>query len=79
VGCGTGHHVAGSFDNIDHGVLLSILREQIHDGRFTRLLSELLKAGYLEDWSFRPTRSGTPQGGIVTPKTILQKSRSCSI
>src|SRR5262245_58413909 len=59
--------IKGFFDNIDHEVLLSILREKTHDGRFIRLISELLKAGYLEDWSFRPTHSGTPQGGIVSP------------
>jgi group II intron reverse transcriptase/maturase len=59
--------IKGFFDNIDHGVLLSILREKIHDERFIRLIGELLKAGYLEDWKFRPTRSGTPPGGIVSP------------
>src|SRR5262249_54100040 len=55
------------FDTIDHEVMLSILREKIHDKRFIRLIGALLKAGYLEEWSFRPTRSGTPQGGIVSP------------
>jgi group II intron reverse transcriptase/maturase len=59
--------IKGFFDNIDHEVMLSILCEKIHDGRFIRLISELLKAGYLEDWSVRPTYSGTPQGGIVSP------------
>lgn len=59
--------IKGFFDNIDHEVMLSILREKIHDGRFIRLVSELLKAGYLEDWSYRPTHSGTPQGGIISP------------
>jgi group II intron reverse transcriptase/maturase len=59
--------IKGFFDNIHHESMLSILREKIHDGRFIRLISELLKAGYLEDWSFRPTHSGTPQGGIVSP------------
>jgi group II intron reverse transcriptase/maturase len=59
--------ITGFFDNIHHERLLSILSEKIHDGRFLRLISELLKAGYLEDWRFRPTRSGTPQGGIVSP------------
>lgn len=54
--------IKGYFDNIDHEVLLSILREKIHDGRFVRLIGELLKAGYLEDWSYRPTHSGAPQG-----------------
>jgi group II intron reverse transcriptase/maturase len=59
--------IKGCFDNIDHAVLLSILREKIHDNRFLILIENLLKAGYLEQWSYRPTFSGTPQGGIVSP------------
>jgi group II intron reverse transcriptase/maturase len=59
--------IKGFFDNIHHQSMLSILSEKIHDGRFLRLISELLRAGYLEEWSFRPTRSGAPQGGIVSP------------
>lgn len=59
--------IKGCFDNIDHQVLLSILREHIHDNRFLRLLQNLLKAGYLENWHYVPTLSGTPQGGIISP------------
>jgi group II intron reverse transcriptase/maturase len=59
--------IKGCFDNIDHSVLLSILREKIHDHRFLTLVENLLKAGYLEQWTYRPTLSGTPQGGIVSP------------
>jgi group II intron reverse transcriptase/maturase len=59
--------IKGCFDNIDHAVLLSILREKIHDNRFLLLIENLLKAGYLEKWDYRPTLSGTPQGGIVSP------------
>ena len=59
--------IKGCFDNIDHSVLLSILREKIHDGRFIALVEGLLQAGYLEEWKYRPTLSGTPQGGIVSP------------
>lgn len=59
--------IKGFFDNICHKIMLSILSEKIHDGRFIRLVSELLKAGYLEDWRLRPTHSGAPQGGIVSP------------
>jgi group II intron reverse transcriptase/maturase len=59
--------IRGCFDNIDHCLLLSILREKIHDNRFLRLLANLLQAGYLEDWKYTPTLSGTPQGGIVSP------------
>jgi len=57
----------GSFDRIDHGVLLSILGEKIHDNRFLRLIRHLLQAGYLEDWQYHKTLSGSPQGGVVSP------------
>ncbi len=59
--------IAGCFDNIDHTVLLSILRERIHDNRFLRLVEGLLRAGYCEQWKYFPTLSGSPQGGIVSP------------
>ena len=59
--------IKGCFDNIDHEVLLSVLREKLHDNRFLRLLKYLLKAGYVEDWKYGPTVSGTPQGGVVSP------------
>jgi group II intron reverse transcriptase/maturase len=59
--------ISSYFDSIDHGVLLTILRENIHDNRFIRLLENLLKAGYMEEWVFHRTLSGTPQGGVVSP------------
>jgi group II intron reverse transcriptase/maturase len=59
--------IKGCFDNIDHQILLSILREKIHDNRFLRLVENLLKAGYMEEWRYHPTLSGTPQGGIISP------------
>ena len=55
------------FDNLDHEVLLGILAERIHDGRFLNLVAGLLRAGYLEEWRFSRTLSGTPQGGIISP------------
>ncbi len=59
--------VAKCFDTLSHERLLSILRETIHDERFIRLISDLLKAGYLEDWRWNQTYSGTPQGSIISP------------
>jgi group II intron reverse transcriptase/maturase len=59
--------IKGCFDNIDHEILLSILRERILDNRFIRLVETMLKAGYLEQWERRPTLSGTPQGGVASP------------
>jgi len=47
--------------------MLSILGEKIHDGRFLRLMKGLFEAGYLEEWTYHATLSGTPQGGVVSP------------
>jgi hypothetical protein len=38
------------FGNFDPEIMLSTLGEKIHDGRFLRLMRNMLKAGYLEDW-----------------------------
>jgi len=59
--------IKGCFDNIDHEILLGIIRRDIHDGRFLALIDGLLKAGYMEDWKRHDTFSGTPQGGIISP------------
>lgn len=59
--------ISRCFDALDHELILSILRESIHDEQFITLISRLLKAGYLEDWKFNKTLSGVPQGGIVSP------------
>jgi group II intron reverse transcriptase/maturase len=59
--------IKACFDQIDHGVLLSILGEKIHDNRFLRLIRHLLQAGYLEDWQYHKTLSGSPQGGVISP------------
>ena len=55
------------FDTIDHDVLMNILGKSFHDGRFLRLINNILKAGYMENWQYNKTMSGTPQGGIVSP------------
>ena len=59
--------IKGFFDNIDHNVLISILRERISDERFLRLIRKFFNAGYVEDWKYNKTYSGTPQGGIISP------------
>ncbi len=59
--------VVGFFDNIDHDILLELLRKRIDDERFIDLIRQMLKAGYVEDWTLHPTFSGTPQGGVVSP------------
>jgi group II intron reverse transcriptase/maturase len=59
--------IRSCFDKIDHTVLQNILGEKIQDSRFLRLISGLLKAGYLEEWKYNATYSGCPQGGVVSP------------
>lgn len=59
--------ISKCFDALSHELLLTILRETIKDERFLRLISGLLRAGYLEDWRWNQTYSGTPQGSIVSP------------
>ncbi|HUN32055.1 MAG TPA: reverse transcriptase domain-containing protein [Trebonia sp.] len=59
--------ISDCFGSLDHETLLGILAEKIHDNRFLRLMRHMLKAGYLEDWEYRDTLSGVPQGGPVSP------------
>jgi group II intron reverse transcriptase/maturase len=59
--------IKGCFDNIDHYVLLEILARNIKDNRFLKLIRQMLQAGYLEEWQYHSTYSGTPQGGVVSP------------
>jgi group II intron reverse transcriptase/maturase len=59
--------ISDCFGSFDHEILLGILAEKIHDQRFLRLIRNMLKAGYLEDWEYRETLSGVPQGGVVSP------------
>ncbi|MEU0941140.1 reverse transcriptase domain-containing protein [Embleya sp. NPDC005971] len=59
--------IAQCFDRLDHSVMLRILGEKIHDNRFLRLVWNMLKAGYMEDWVWNATHSGSPQGGVVSP------------
>lgn len=59
--------IKGFFDNIDHHVLIGILRRKIHDEKFINLIWKFLRAGYVEDWVFHKTYSGAPQGGIISP------------
>ena len=59
--------ISQCFDRLDHSVMLRILGEKIHDNRFLRLVRNMLKAGYMEDWIWNATHSGSPQGGVVSP------------
>ena len=60
--------IKGCFDNINHRLLLQKLwRIGIHDKRVLKIISQMLKAGYMENDLFHATELGTPQGGILSP------------
>ena len=59
--------ISDCFGSLDHSIMVRILAEKIHDNRFLRLIGNMLKAGYLEDWEYHDTLSGCPQGGVVSP------------
>jgi retron-type reverse transcriptase len=59
--------IKGYFNNIDHEILMKLLEKRIEDSQFLDLIRDMLKAGYVEDWQYHKTYSGTPQGGIVSP------------
>jgi RNA-directed DNA polymerase len=64
------------FDNLDQGHLRTFLRLRVRDGVLLRLIDKWLKAGVMEDGSVSYPEAGTPQGGVVTPPTML---RTCSV
>jgi RNA-directed DNA polymerase len=64
--------IKGAFDSINHDVLLRVLSEKIQDNRLLGLIQRLLQAGYLENWRYGATLSGTPQGSVLTLPTTWQ-------
>ena len=59
--------IKGCFDNISHNVLAGFIEKKVKDARFIQLIRKFLSAGYMENWKYNETYSGTPQGGIVSP------------
>lgn len=59
--------IKGYFDNIDHHILINILRERIKDEAFIELIWKFLKSGYMEKWEYNATYSGVAQGSGFSP------------
>ncbi len=55
--------IKGAFDNINHDYVLGAIGHV--PGR--ELIKQWLKAGYVEAEMFHATRSGVPQGGVISP------------
>jgi hypothetical protein len=59
--------IVGCFDNIPHNGIMKAVARRIADGKVLSLVSAFLNAGYMENWQYHQTYSGTPQGGIISP------------
>ena len=59
--------IQACFDSFDHHILIEILRRRIKDEAFIGLMWKFLKAGYMEQWKYHKTYTGTPQGSGISP------------
>ena len=55
------------FDTIPHAELMSLVEQQISDGRMLKLIDSFLKQGVLEGLKEWEPEKGTPQGAVVSP------------
>lgn len=59
--------IKGFFDNISHKLIMNLVAAEIADGNILGLIEKFLSSGVMEDGVLRPTRKGTPQGGVISP------------
>ena len=62
------------FDRVNHDKLMAKLAERISDKRLLKLIRAILRAGVMENGLVGPVDEGTPQGGPITPPTMLQRT-----
>ena len=56
--------IKGFFDNVNHEILINILRKKIKDERFLNLIRKFLKAGYIENNIKYNTYGGTQTDAV---------------
>ncbi len=59
--------IAKFFDTVSHYWLLRCLEERVLDRNLLWLIRQTLKAGVMEDGEYQASKTGTPQGGVVSP------------
>ena len=60
--------IRSCFDNVNHGILMTLIRQRISDRKVTTLIKAFLVAGVIkENGRYATTLTGTPQGGILSP------------
>jgi RNA-directed DNA polymerase len=55
--------IKGFFDNIAHETIMSMIGSTPRG----ELISQWLKAGFIDRGQYNPTETGTPQGGVISP------------
>lgn len=59
--------IKACFDSFDHHITIDLLRRRINDEAFISLMWKFLRAGYMEQWTYHTTYSGSPQGSGMSP------------
>jgi retron-type reverse transcriptase len=59
--------IIGAYDNVQHNILIKILRKRIKDEKLLKLIYDALKIGHMKDNMYYDSFLGTPQGGIHSP------------
>jgi group II intron reverse transcriptase/maturase len=54
-------------DPMDQEKLIELIAEAMSAGRVRQLVRDILRAGVMEEGSWRPTLTGVPQGGVASP------------
>ena len=61
--------ISSFFDSIDRSWLRKYLQQRVNDGSILRLIGKWLNAGVMDQGIWSHSETGTPQGGVVTPRT----------
>lgn len=59
--------IRGFFDNVDHEWLMKMLKHDIADKRFLKIIQRFLKAEIMENGKYLDSEKGTPQGNGASP------------
>ena len=59
--------IEGFFDHLPHSVIMQYVAQHVADGNVLGLVQRFLIAGVMEQGVVKPTRQGTPQGGVISP------------
>jgi len=59
--------IRGFFDNLDKSWLIKFVEHRVADPRILRLIQKWLNAGVMEEGKWSETKTGTPQGSVISP------------